>query len=393
LADGGVPTYADERPWLLPLVALPLGGLLLLTAARLASSAWAAACSVATTFVVYVATVCVNEELGDAPGLLLALAAGPAFVTVASAGFARELGTRRVAWAFLAALGVQVTPLMEISWEAAFARPSEGVAALVACAPAALAAAWLRARRAPNHAVGWMAAAFALGVTSAIADRVDHAEFVVSAALFAAALAWIARRLALRGAAWCAVASALIATLTLVGMALDPWTYERSGRWVVHWLGYAHAVPAGALWLALALLPPAGGARWFARARGAVGACVLVILFVWLNLEIENAFARTPRLALGDATGHARDLATSLGWGAYAIALLLLGTARRVSPLRWASLAIFVLSIGKVFLHDLGHLDGLYRVASLAGLALSLIAVSLFYQRFVFRRVSAGASA
>jgi uncharacterized membrane protein len=42
-------------------------------------------------------------------------------------------------------------------------------------------------------------------------------------------------------------------------------------------------------------------------------------------------------------------------------------------------------TIGKVFLHDVGELGDLYRVASLLGLAISLILVSLAYQRFVLR--------
>jgi len=44
------------------------------------------------------------------------------------------------------------------------------------------------------------------------------------------------------------------------------------------------------------------------------------------------------------------------------------------------------LTIAKVFLYDLGELQDLYRVASLLGLAVSLILVSLAYQRFVLRR-------
>ena len=51
------------------------------------------------------------------------------------------------------------------------------------------------------------------------------------------------------------------------------------------------------------------------------------------------------------------------------------------------SLLFLLVSIGKVFLYDLGELKDLYRVASLMGLALSLIIVSFAYQRFVFRRV------
>ena len=58
---------------------------------------------------------------------------------------------------------------------------------------------------------------------------------------------------------------------------------------------------------------------------------------------------------------------------------------RRSSGLRWVSLTMMVVTIGKVFLYDLGQLRDLYRVVSLLGLALSLIVVSLAYQRFVFR--------
>jgi uncharacterized membrane protein len=42
-----------------------------------------------------------------------------------------------------------------------------------------------------------------------------------------------------------------------------------------------------------------------------------------------------------------------------------------------------MVTVVKVFLYDLGELEDLYRVASLLGLAVSLILVSLAYQRFV----------
>ena len=51
--------------------------------------------------------------------------------------------------------------------------------------------------------------------------------------------------------------------------------------------------------------------------------------------------------------------------------------------LRWASLVLVMATVAKVFLHDLGELRDLYRVASLLGLAISLIIVSLAYQRLV----------
>jgi uncharacterized membrane protein len=69
--------------------------------------------------------------------------------------------------------------------------------------------------------------------------------------------------------------------------------------------------------------------------------------------------------------------------------LLGLGVSKSRSALRWASLVLLLLTIGKVFLLDLGHLSGLYRAASVFGLGLSLLLVSILYQRFVFRRVPA----
>ncbi len=388
---GGTMGYEYGHPWLLSGLAVPFGLIVLWAAARLASSAWVAA-SVWVTLVLslqaewFLRTVDFPPE--DLDRTLPFVLAGPAAVTLAAA-FLPELRARRWAWGFLAAL----TPLSSswFSWlyEAAFGTGFEAGPWLLVGVPPALAAWILAARGAPRHAVGWMAAAAALAWTSGVADQFDHAEFALSCALFAAALAVIARRLELGPAAWAAVASALLGTLVLFGMGLDRWQYPRSERLVWNWVSYAHLVPAAALGVVLWRLPTGAGRVWHARRRALVAACVLGLVFLWLNLLIENAFAETPELALFAAKGHARDLTTSFGWGLYALVLLALGTARRVSPLRWASLAVFVLAIGKVFLHDLAHLDGLYRVASLAGLALSLIAVSLSYQRFVFRREAA----
>jgi uncharacterized membrane protein len=113
------------------------------------------------------------------------------------------------------------------------------------------------------------------------------------------------------------------------------------------------------------------------------------VIFVWINLAIADWFATGPMLQVSFERMAARDLTTSLAWAVYALVLLAIGMSRRSIGLRWVSLGLFMITIAKVFLHDLGQLHDLYRVASLLGLALSLIAVSLAYQRFVFRAPSA----
>jgi uncharacterized membrane protein len=111
-------------------------------------------------------------------------------------------------------------------------------------------------------------------------------------------------------------------------------------------------------------------------------------VFVWLYLTIADWFATGDVLRLDFERLPARDLATSIAWALYALLLLLLGLGvrRRSVSLRWVSLGVMMVTIAKVFLYDLGELQDLYRVASLLGLAVSLILVSLAYQRFVLRR-------
>jgi uncharacterized membrane protein len=106
---------------------------------------------------------------------------------------------------------------------------------------------------------------------------------------------------------------------------------------------------------------------------------------VWINLAIADFFADGPRLTLQFGRAPARDLTVSIAWAVYALMLLGFGMARGRTGLRWLSLGFLLVTIAKVFLYDLGELRDLYRVLSLVGLALSLLFVSVLYQRFVFR--------
>jgi uncharacterized membrane protein len=100
------------------------------------------------------------------------------------------------------------------------------------------------------------------------------------------------------------------------------------------------------------------------------------------------SLALVSALALGLRDGQSAtesSLLLSLGWGLYGTAVLALGV-RLVSPnLRWLGLGAILVTCGKVFLFDLADLRDLARVASLVGLAVSLLGVSGLYQRFVRR--------
>ena len=80
------------------------------------------------------------------------------------------------------------------------------------------------------------------------------------------------------------------------------------------------------------------------------------------------------------------DMTYSLSWGVFALALLGIGLVRRSRPTRIGAILVLMLTIGKVFLHDLWQMGALYRVASVVGLALSLLAMSFLIQRFILRK-------
>ena len=116
-----------------------------------------------------------------------------------------------------------------------------------------------------------------------------------------------------------------------------------------------------------------------AQAGGIIG---LGLVFLNVTLEVRHHFqgAILSNWGVSDAEWYAYSVA----WLVLSGVLLALGIRGRSAALRYASLTVLVLTVGKVFLFDMAALTGLYRAGSFAGLGLCLIAVGYLYQRFVF---------
>ncbi|MEE8467703.1 MAG: DUF2339 domain-containing protein, partial [Planctomycetota bacterium] len=209
---------------------------------------------------------------------------------------------------------------------------------------------------------------------------------IVTAAL--AGLAWTA--LGVKGAHQTLRQAGLI-TLATAGAALLATTllsgwYPRAEALVWNRISYSHMVPLGAIAGGMALIRGVRNVQPAGVTRSVLGALVVLGGFAWINLLIVQATGEGATVIFELRRNTSRDLSMSLAWILYSLVLLGLGTARRISGLRWMSLGITMLTVAKVFLYDLGNLRGLYRVGSLAGLAVCLLLVSFLYQRFVFGR-------
>lgn len=109
----------------------------------------------------------------------------------------------------------------------------------------------------------------------------------------------------------------------------------------------------------------------------------IVVAFALISLEVRQAFHGN--VLNGPTTSIVERWSYSAAWTVFGAALLALGVTRGGKTLRYASLAVMLLVIAKVFLYDMANLSDLWRVFSFLGLGVSLLALAWVYQRFVFR--------
>src|SRR3990172_9895963 len=81
-------------------------------------------------------------------------------------------------------------------------------------------------------------------------------------------------------------------------------------------------------------------------------------------------------------TLNLQQLSLSGVWLAYSVALMTVGIWRNFRELRLFAIALFGVTILKIFAYDLSFLETLYRIFSFIGLGLILLAVSYAYQRY-----------
>jgi uncharacterized membrane protein len=236
-------------------------------------------------------------------------------------------------------------------------------------------------------------AAITLGfVATAIPLQVSRQWITIGWALEAAAVWWLFGRLPHPGLKYFGLLlfAAVGARLLLNGEVLR---YEPRGLPIVNWLLYTYGVPTlccfvGAWWLRRAerARGPEPAHDLVARDRtvpvSAVGFLGLLLAFALINVEIADFYSAGRYVELDFSRHLQRDLVRSGAWGIYAVALLIVGLWRRSRGMRLVSLGFLMLTVGKVFLYDLDQLTGLYRILSFLGLGVSLILVSLLYQRY-----------
>ena len=108
-----------------------------------------------------------------------------------------------------------------------------------------------------------------------------------------------------------------------------------------------------------------------------------ILTFLLLNIEIADYFSVGPTLTFTFEGNFARDMSYSIAWALFAFALLLIGMRQKTKWVRYAGLALLIVTLLKLFLHDFASLGPLYRIGAFIGVAVILIVASFVYQRFL----------
>lgn len=112
------------------------------------------------------------------------------------------------------------------------------------------------------------------------------------------------------------------------------------------------------------------------------------LLFELVTAEVSDVFERIRYLAdqsdvrLLHRLDNQKQMSLSIAWLIYSLILMGVGIWRKQSTLRLIAIALFGLSILKIFLFDLSFLGTLYRIFSFIGLGVILLIVSYLYQRY-----------
>jgi uncharacterized membrane protein len=226
-------------------------------------------------------------------------------------------------------------------------------------------------------------------ITVAIPLQLEKQWITIGWALEGAALAWLYTRIRHRGLL---ASSVGLLTVVLVRLALNPAVlayHARSDIRIFNWYLYTYLVTAAAAFVAAYFLRKEEDFIGIAQLRPVrlLPAFGTVLLFLLLNIEIADFFATGPALTFAfSGASLAQDLSYTIGWAVFAIGLLIAGVALRSRGARLTSIALLTITVFKAFLHDVANLGGLYRVASFALLAVSLILVALALQKFVFKK-------
>jgi hypothetical protein len=237
--------------------------------------------------------------------------------------------------------------------------------------------------------LAWFGGVALFFITLIFPIQFDRQWLTVSWALEGALLLWLFRRVVHPGLQLTGLA---LLTVAFVRLAINPavfsdYSYERSGTVIFNWQLYTYGLVAAAQFLGAWWFSDPAGRLASVKARGVLLGFGGVLLFLLMNIEIADFFTPPGNrcVAFNFGMNFARDMTYSIAWGLFSLALLGIGIWRHAGPPRYAAIGLLVITLLKLFLHDLSNIGSIYRIGALIGVAIIAFAASFLYQQFFNR--------
>jgi uncharacterized membrane protein len=231
--------------------------------------------------------------------------------------------------------------------------------------------------------LAWYGGAALFFVTLIFPVQFRKEWLTISWALEGAALLWLWHRIPHQGLKITGFVLLCVAFIRLT-LNFDVFSYHpRSGMPIANWYLYTFGIPAAALFAGGQLLKPPRHSLWGMNVCAILHTLGTILCFILMNVEIADFFAKGPTLTFDFSGSLGQDMTYSIGWSLFALGMLVIGMVRKIAAVRYAGIALFVVTLVKLILHDLASLDQLYRIAAFFGSAVVLIGASYLYQRFL----------
>ena len=246
---------------------------------------------------------------------------------------------------------------------------------------------WMGKIPATNHArlsqLAWLGGVALFFITLIFPIQFDRQWITFGWALEGAALLWLFHRLPHPGLRLTGIGLLVAA---FVRLAFNPAVLEyhqRSATPIFNWYLYTYGLVTVALFLGTKLLAPPRHLVLKSNAQAILGSLGTVLAFLLLNIEIADYFSEPGSTLTFQFSGSfARDMSYSIAWALFALVLLVVGIVKKISAARYAALGLLCVTLVKLFFHDLAHLNQLYRIGALGGVAVIAMLASFAYQKF-----------
>jgi uncharacterized membrane protein len=241
---------------------------------------------------------------------------------------------------------------------------------------------------APGDArLAWQGGAALFFISLIFPIQFDREWITLGWALEGLALVWLFRKVPNRGLRYVGVG---LLSIAFVRLALNPAVLEyhrRTDTPIWNWYLYAYGITILCLFVGGWLFRAPRQSAFERTSPTLLYSLGAILTFLLLNIEIADYFSIGPTLTFSFSGNFARDMTYSIAWALYAFALLLIGMRQKTRWVRYSGVALLVVTLIKLFLHDLGNLSQLYRIGAFIGVAIILIVASFVYQRFLVPKV------